>query len=442
MARKQTRTYAISAGLTAGAGLALPVVAFAATLPFEGPHAVVSAAAVPFAVGSLAGAGIFALAARAIDSHAERVEEEAAEERRGWGHHADNVAANGLFGRHNAAPKGVPIIARAQGAPSEEEAWAEIDALLSDDSPISCDPATSKDIYQIAFEELRREAERTAQTAATPVPAASATTTVAEDAAPTASTTAGTAREAYRAAAVHVKPASTAEYLALAGASAPAASERAVATAAPAASVATVTPTLSAVAAAPATPVASAGAYQAPARAQAAAADGVDNEFEAARQAALASLDIPVGARSASDAIRAAAQTRAEAAPNPIRPSLSGSLGITGAGARPAESAASVSAGASEDVPETVPTVPMADYSGHEDMWAQALAVLAEEPAPRHDAGYIAGKHARQLHDHVNALIEEEFDRSRSQSAKSTSREFLRVIQGGTASMRRLQAEA
>ena len=52
------------------------------------------------------------------------------------------------------------------------EAWAEIDAMFKDGSPISCDPTRSKDMYQIALEELRRS-ERAAA-AATPVTAAAA----------------------------------------------------------------------------------------------------------------------------------------------------------------------------------------------------------------------------------------------------------------------------
>ena len=45
------------------------------------------------------------------------------------------------------------------------------------------------------------------------------------------------------------------------------------------------------------------------------------------------------------------------------------------------------------------------------------------------------------MHSRVNSLIEEEFDQVPSQSVRRTSREYLRVIQGGTASFPRLRAE-
>ena len=51
---------ALTAGLSAGACLAIPAAAFAATIPFEDVHATVGAAAMPFAIGSLAGMGVLA----------------------------------------------------------------------------------------------------------------------------------------------------------------------------------------------------------------------------------------------------------------------------------------------------------------------------------------------------------------------------------------------
>ena len=36
----------------------------------------------------------------------------------------------------------------------EDEAWSMIDSMLDDDSPVSCDPAHSRDVYQVAIDEL------------------------------------------------------------------------------------------------------------------------------------------------------------------------------------------------------------------------------------------------------------------------------------------------
>ena len=48
----------------------------------------------------------------------------------------------------------VPTIARAANAMDEAEAWSMIDSMLDDDSPVSCDPARSRDVYQVAIDEL------------------------------------------------------------------------------------------------------------------------------------------------------------------------------------------------------------------------------------------------------------------------------------------------
>lgn len=371
MAVQRTRSYAISAGLSCGVGLAIPVVAYAATMPFEGVHGIVSAAAVPFAAGALAGIGVFAIAARLSDRRAAENGHDAfyaassAREQQ-----ADDEDVQRFFGRRG-APKDVPVIARAQGAPSEREAWAEIDALLSEDSPISCDPVRSKDIYQIAFEELRRENERGAR-AAQPASAAS-------------------------------DPAATAVSF-------------------------------------PMPAVAAAAAAVAASTATAADADA-ENDVEAARRAALASLD-----RFDDAELVAETASRATAAPE-------------------------VSQTDSE------PSVPMADYTGHEDTWAAALAILDEPasttasvsmaneepvyigkhaknrpaaltvptavpPSPERAEAVAEGARATQMHNYVNSLIEEEFNRVTSQTVRRTSREYLRVIQGGTASLPRFAAEA
>ena len=59
----------------------------------------------------------------------------------------------GAFQRRH-ADDGVPTIARAANAMDEADAWAMIDSMLDDDSPVSCDPARSRDIYQVAIDEL------------------------------------------------------------------------------------------------------------------------------------------------------------------------------------------------------------------------------------------------------------------------------------------------
>ena len=116
----------------------------------------------------------------------------------------------------------------------------------------------------------------------------------------------------------------------------------------------------------------------------------------------------------------------------------------------------------------------MFDYSGHEDMWASALAILSEEDVPadeplseepvyigRHSKAAVAsaqpnavpvtperveavaeGARATEMHTKVNQLLEEEIDKVDSKSVRHTSREYLKVIQGGTMSMPRLRAEA
>ena len=37
---------------------------------------------------------------------------------------------------------------------SEADAWSMIDSMLDDDSPVSCDPTRSRDVYQVAIDEL------------------------------------------------------------------------------------------------------------------------------------------------------------------------------------------------------------------------------------------------------------------------------------------------
>ena len=60
MASSDATQRAVLAGLSCGIGLAAPVVVYAATLPFSSINETVVAGAVPFAVGAVAGVGIYA----------------------------------------------------------------------------------------------------------------------------------------------------------------------------------------------------------------------------------------------------------------------------------------------------------------------------------------------------------------------------------------------
>lgn len=309
---------ALTAGLSAGACLAIPAVAFAATIPFKDVHAVVGAAAMPFAIGSLAGMGMLAATKRLISSHEEQLDQAA--------EHVEAVAHRRSENVRAAHQQGVPVISRAVDALSEEEAWAEIDSLLDSDLSVSCDPIHSKDMYQIALEEIARG---------------------------TASNTACESTDTFM----------TISDAAVMGSS----------------------------------------------RSQ---------EQAAARSSAVAA-------------------SVASICPDPV-----------------------------PEEPEAI-EVPMVDYSGHEDMWAAALAILSEDaeetraipvgeavpfqtaqgaettaPVPQERCRAIAeGARSTGLHTHVNEILEEEFDKVSSQSVRTRSHEYLRVIQGGTMTMPRLVAQ-
>ncbi len=408
MAANRQPHRAIALGLSGGIGLTVPLVAYAATLPFDAAHDIVRASGLPFAVGVIAGAGVFALAERfyapdaapsAQDAPAAEgatfipLEQEPARDaadaaRTGFFSRIDaepEAGRTGFFARRHREDDGVPTIQRAADAMSEEEAWAEIDSLVSAGSPISCDARTSRDIYQIAFDELSHAAAPTdAAAAAAAAPAEPAQQDPSFD--PFAyhpevpEPDADQPREA-------AAPAdSTAVFIA--AASMPAA----VTTALPM------------------------------------------EDFD---------LDEPSGvfaAKPASDPVDAEPAHRV-----PVQ-------------AAPAEAA-----------PEPVDDVPVADYSGHEDMWAAALAVLAEDApageafapaAPKRPAAHMApaapddedaaqraravaeGERSTRMHARVNEILGEEVDKVDSQSMRRTTHEYLRVIQGGTISMPRVPVEA
>lgn len=386
MAAQADYSRSIAAGLSCGVGFAIPVVAFAATLPFEGANSIVSAAAAPFAAGALAGVGTYALATRVMERRGDEASDMSAAERRAADragrrlHRPERGSEGGVFSR-GPLPSDVPVISRAVGSPSEEEAWSEIDALLDEDSPISCDPAKSKDIYQITLGGLSPEA----------------------------------AAGAYRAAAQAREAETTADFMALAGFGAEPTEEL--------------------------------------------AEDALDTD--AARAAAIDSLDTIFDENGTSRPLPKPIVTRAEVSQVPV------AVGTRRAAASPLPAAGEPLGGEAEGEP----SVPMADYSGHEGTWAEALAILADDPVddeptttiyvPRHLSPTAAvtapaavppspqraqqaaeGARATEMHIRVNDMLEEEFDRVPSQSVRRMTREYLRVIQGGTASLAPLRAEA
>ncbi len=88
---------ALTAGLSIGAGIAVSAAAFAATIPFDDIHATVTTALVPFAVGSLAGVGIHAIAT-AIDDHVAASDRRGAKQARAEKRRmSENRVADGLF---------------------------------------------------------------------------------------------------------------------------------------------------------------------------------------------------------------------------------------------------------------------------------------------------------------------------------------------------------
>lgn len=408
-------------GISAGLGIALPLAAYAATLPFDRVNEAVRADALPFAAGIVAGVGMLSLTGHLIDRHVDRVAEEEAEAARFTSLYGDSSArtgeastvAKGASQRgkrfaHGGTPAGVPVISRAVDALDEMEAWAEIDAMFSEDSPISCDPTRSKDMYQIALEELLKAERSVAQ----PQPAAASAPSYAS----------GTAQ-----AQPQVQHLQQSQYQPQANASVQAGAQ------------------------------AYAAAYsQAPQPQQTVAAamhpsaqPALDPDEANARDEAMAALY--------GDAV-------AHRSYAPVLPTMSPAKAQAPTTSAAAVPAASVPKARDEEV-----SVPVADYSGHEGMWAAALAILddLDSAGPnigshaasvedksgssvetsyldaRRMAAIAEGGRATREHSHVNDLIEEEFNRVPSKSVHHTAHEYLKVIEGGTAAMPALQtAEA
>ena len=173
MASSDATQRAVLAGLSCGIGLAAPVVMYAATLPFSSVNETVVAGAVPFAVGAVAGVGIYAASLGISEYRAQREERlfqpdamggaanlnqhqsefktasipaqqqdatpyAATSASQAQSEQSTSAFLSGLTGafqrRH--ADDGVPTIARAADAMDEDEAWSMIDSMLDDDSPV------------------------------------------------------------------------------------------------------------------------------------------------------------------------------------------------------------------------------------------------------------------------------------------------------------------
>lgn len=483
MASSDATQRAVLAGLSCGIGLAAPVVMYAATLPFSSVNETVVAGAVPFAVGAVAGVGIYAASLGISEyraQHAERLFEPDAmggAAQFGQTHNefktasipaqqyaAPQTAPSASFGaeqpssvfsgltgafqrRH--ADDGVPTIARAADAMSEDDAWSMIDSMLDDDSPVSCDPTRSRDVYQVAIDELTYGGQTGSYNR--------------DDIAAAARAVSGS----------QAAPAgSTAAFVALVA--------NAANNAATAQSVTYDT-------AVPVNPVSMPEPYAS----EPLAAD--DEETIAARRAAESSLwgapaqqqaagTVPYNTNIANMPIISDSSAVAIDLDDLDEPVISDDMPY--AVAAPADAPASASQPVVVDEPVDAAAeedVPMADYSGHEGMWAEAAAILDEigEPAPvttfaptpapapaapayvgRHSAVFpedtarisregieraeaiAAGVMENRRHERVNQILEEEINRVQSAAVRRTGRAYLSVIEGGTASLEPLCAEA
>lgn len=462
---------------------------YAATLPFSSVNETVVAGAVPFAVGAVAGVGIYAASlgiseyraqhaerlfqpdamggAANVNQHQNEFQTASMPAQQQWAAPqgvataAPAVQANaaqpssvfsGLTGafQRRRADDGVPTIARAADAMSEADAWSMIDSMLDDDSPVSCDPTRSRDVYQVAIDELTYGGKTGSYNR--------------DDIAAAARAVSGS----------HAAPAgSTAAFVALVA--------NAANNAATAQSVTYDT----------AVPVTPAAATVVDPYADEPLA--VDEETIAARRAAESSLwgapaqqqaaeAVPYNANLANMPIISDASAAAIDLDDLDEPVISNDMPYVVAAPVDAPASASQSVAADEHVDATPEEdVPMADYSGHEGMWAAAAAILDEvvEPVPvvapvftsapqpaapayvgRHSAVFpedtarisregieraeaiAAGIMENRRHERVNQILEEEIDRLQSAAVRRTGRAYLSVIEGGTASFEPLCAEA
>lgn len=486
MASSDATRRAVLAGLSCGIGLAAPVVMYAATLPFSSVNETVVAGAVPFAVGAVAGVGIYAASlgiseyraqhaerlfqpdamggAANVSQHQNEFQTASMPAQQQWA--APQAAAavaqpnaaqpssvfSGLTGAFQRlhTDDGVPTIARAADAMNEADAWSMIDSMLDDDSPVSCDPARSRDVYQVAIDELTYGGQTGSYNR--------------DDIAAAARAVSGS----------HAAPAgSTAAFVALVA--------NAANNAATAQSAAYDT-------AVPVTPAAATAVDP--------YADeplAVDEETIAARRAAESSLwgapaqqqaagAVPYNTNIANMPVISDASVAAIDLDDLDEPVISNDMPYVVAAPVDVPASASQSVAIDEPVDATPEEdVPMADYSGHEGMWAAAAAILDEvvepasvaapvfTPAPQPAAPAYVGRHSavfpedtarisregieraeaiaagimeNRRHERVNQILEEEIDRLQSAAVRRTGRAYLSVIEGGTASFEPLCAEA
>ena len=487
MASSDATQRAVLAGLSCGIGLATPVVMYAATLPFSSVNETVVAGAVPFAVGAVAGVGIYAASLGISEyraQHAERLFEPDAmggAAQFGRTHNEFKTASipaqqyaapqtassasfdaeqpssvfsglTGAFQRRH-ADDGVPTIARAADAMSEDDAWSMIDSMLDDDSPVSCDPTRSRDVYQVAIDELTyggqtgsynrddiaAAARAVSGSQAAPAGSTAAFVALVANAANNAANKAATTQPVTYDTAVPVNPASMPDPYA----SEPLAADDEETIAARRA--------------------AESSLWGAPAQQQTAGAVPYNTNIanmpiisdSSAVAIDLDDLDEPVISNDMPYAVAAPADVPASAS-------------------QPVVVDESIDAAAEVDVP-------MADYSGHEGMWAAAAAILDEigesapvttfvsTPAPAPAAPAYVGRHSavfpedtarisregieraeaiaagvmeNRRHERVNQILEEEINRVQSAAVRRTGRAYLSVIEGGTASLEPLCAEA
>lgn len=392
MASASVSNRLIAAGISGGVGIVLPVAAYAATLSMDGVNDAVREGAAPFGVGALVGVGLFAITAglmerSSVDADIESLRAEEAERSQ------DEVSAfspeeTGVFFRRRSRRAGdVPVISRAEGAPSEEEAWREIDSLFSDGSPVSCDAEKSKDLYEIALEQavaqrpVGQVAPAVVRHSVSPAPAAHFGGAAVGHAVQPQTVQAQTAQpvdssEAYSASHFAAQPVSSA-------------------------------------APQPAQPVHETMNVQADDRVArwAAALDILDEEDSGAPEASDA-VERPRGAHFASKPV--------EAVPAPKQQVIDPFVHVPSDFIQ--EASASVSAAQTAQFASQDSTTASL---GFEDELRRARAIRE-------------GRRETAIHGRVNEILNEELDRIRSRSMKRSVHDFLRVVDGGTSPLPRL----
>ncbi len=405
MERSEMKHRAVAAGLGGAVGLVVPTAAIAVLNPALDGTPFGDAGLVPFAAGALAGVavmGVVAYFAIRTQEHAFERELDAVYAASGaeasWeapspvqepeevdafeAHVPEDMPAqaapvesqipaephtrahHGVFGRRR--NDDVPVIERAAGALSEEEAWAEIDAAMSGNPSISCDPVRSKDIYQIALEELAAKQAAPAGPAASPVESADVAASQAEGRAATAFSADAQARDV---------------------------------------------------------------------AAALASLDEVELEEPEVEQRDYAGHEgMWAAALAVLEDDGAPAEASAAAAPAPVAASAaSAQRPAFEVLSTPASTTASfqVAAAASQLAAVTASFAPSAQTGV---MYVPAYAVPLYVPAHMH-----ARAESLSVQERVNEILEEEFSKNNSKSVRATSRKYLSVVNGGTASWSRLE---